>query len=175
MWQDYSEPRWMKFRAFPVTLGALFVLSVIITSCSEEEPENHSVLKEVIDVQGSCWEDHVGQRDSYAGQIVRWQATDTGKVLTYGFLFKEGKLFEQLVEEVQNPTAYHTPHSLEFVPIEIDTDQPKWSLHGVSKRGEDDKGRTVGYDSTCNLDVVSRGMEIRPPKQFSHPQLPHKP
>jgi hypothetical protein len=37
------------------------------------------VLKEVIDIQGTCSEDHVGQRDDYAGEIVRWQAVDTGK------------------------------------------------------------------------------------------------
>jgi hypothetical protein len=155
----------MKFRAFPVT--ALFALSVIITSCSEEEPKNDSVLKEVIDVRGSCWEDHVGQHDTYEGQIVRWQKVETGKILTYGFLHREEKGLAQMVEEVQHPTAYHPPYSLEFVPIEIDTDQPKWVLHGISNRGEDDKGRTVGYDSTCDLDVVGRGTEIRPPKQFS--------
>jgi hypothetical protein len=169
----------MKFQAFSVTLGALFALSVIITSCSEEDPKNHSVLKEVIDVQGSCWEDHVGQRDSYAGQIVRWQTVETGKILTYGFLSKEGIFdFHQMLEEVQHPTAYHTPHILEFVPIAIDTDQPKWVLHGISQRGEDSEGRTTGYDSTCNLDVVNRGMEIRSPKQFSRAptaQLPNKP
>jgi hypothetical protein len=156
----------MKFRAFHVTLGALFALSVISTSCSEEKAENHHVLKEVIDVRGSCWEDHVGQRDSYAGQIVRWQATDTGKVLTYGFLFKEGNQFDQALEEAQHPTAYHTPQTLKFVPIQIDTDQPKWVLHGISQRGEDSDGQATGYDSTCNLDVIGRGTEIRPPKPY---------
>jgi hypothetical protein len=159
----------MKFRAFPVTLGALFALSVIITSCSEDEPKNDSVPKEVIDVRGTCWEDHVGQRDSYAGQIVRPQAADTGKVLAVGFLFREGDFFKQTLEEVQHPTAYHTPHSLEFLSIEIDTDQPKWILHGVSQRSEGDDGQTVGYDSTCELDVVGRGTEIRLPRGPGEP------
>jgi hypothetical protein len=43
--------------------------------------------------------------------------------------------------------------------IEIDTSQPRWVLHGVSDRADD----TDGYDSTCQLEVVKRGMEIRDP------------
>jgi hypothetical protein len=42
----------------------LLAFSVTIASCDEKKPENNYVLKEVIDVQGNCWEDHVGQHDS---------------------------------------------------------------------------------------------------------------
>src|ERR1700676_4977286 len=71
---------------FVLSLPAMFSLA----ACDEENPKN--VLKEAIDVQGSCSEDHVGQRDDYAGQIVRWQMADTGKSFRYGFLFKKGNL-----------------------------------------------------------------------------------
>jgi hypothetical protein len=68
-------------------------LAVLLTgtaACDEEKPTDHYILKEVIDVQGTCSEDHVGQIDSYAGQIVRWQTVRTGTILTYGFVTKKG-------------------------------------------------------------------------------------
>src|SRR5947209_7856798 len=107
-------------------------LSIAITGCEEQQPQNHYVLKEVIDVQGPCWENHVGRRDSYAGQIVRWQTVETGKISTYGFLAKEGDFAQHMIEEGTHLTAYHTPERLSFLEIDIDTNQPKWELHGVS-------------------------------------------
>jgi hypothetical protein len=50
----------------------LVALLISITACDEKKAETKYVLKEVIDVQGTCSEDHVGRRDNYAGQIVRW-------------------------------------------------------------------------------------------------------
>ena len=70
-----------------VPISALFSI-LSLAACDEDKTENHYQLKEVIDVQGTCSEDHVGQRDNYAGQIVRWQTVETGKISTYGFLFK---------------------------------------------------------------------------------------
>jgi hypothetical protein len=55
---------------FLVVLPAVCLLA----ACDEEKPKN--VLKEAIDVQGTCREDHVQQSDEYAGQIVRWQMAD---------------------------------------------------------------------------------------------------
>lgn len=142
----------------------LVALSVAVTACDEKKPDSRYVLKEVIDVQGTCSEDHVRLRDNYAGQIVRWQAVDTGKVSTYGFLFKKEGDLAQILDEVTHPTVYHTPESLSFLEINIDTDQPKWVLHGVSDRGGESSDSPIsGYDSTCELEVVKRGMEIRMP------------
>jgi hypothetical protein len=142
----------------------LVAFSVAITACGEKEAKKPYVLKEVIDVQGMCSEDHVGQRDNYAGQIVRWESVDTGKIFTYGFLAKTGDLAQHILEEVTHSTVYHTPESLSFLEIDIDTSQPKWVLHGVSDRGENSsEGRTSGYNSTCDLEVVRRGMDIRIP------------
>jgi len=113
-------------------------------------------LKEFIDLQGECWENHVGQHAKYAGQIVRYQSVETGKISTYGFLFRPWSA-EQAIYETTHPTVYHTAAIMEFPEIGIGTDQPKWVIHGVSDRGEN----VQGYDSTCNVDVVKRGMELR--------------
>jgi hypothetical protein len=136
-----------------------------LAACGKTEPKN--VLKEAIDVQGTCSEDHVGQRDEYAGQIVRWQIADTGKIVTYGFLFKKGKLTDQIRDEVDHPYVYHTPRQISFLEINIDTGQPRWTLRGVSDRGESSEDAIQGYNSTCDLDVVKRGMEIRLPMDLA--------
>jgi hypothetical protein len=132
---------------------------VSLAACDEKKPEN--VLKAAIEVQETCSEDHVGQRDGYAGQVVRWQMADTGKVFTYGFLSKKGNLADHILDEVKHPYAYHTPQQISFLEVDIDTDQPKWTLHGVSDRGESPEDPIQGYNSTCDLEVVKRGMEIR--------------
>ena len=144
----------------------LVALSFAISACGEKKPESQYVLKEVIDVKGTCAEDHVAQRDNYAGQIVRWQAADTGKISTYGFLSKEGDPIQHISERVTHPHVYHTPEMISFLEIDIDTDQSNWVLHGVSDRSAEntsDGGEDAdikGYNSTCNLDVIKRGMEI---------------
>jgi hypothetical protein len=144
---------------------AVFPAAFSLVACDETKPEN--VLKEAIDVRGTCSEDHVRQRDEYDGQIVRWQMADTGKILTYGFLFKKGNLADQIRDEVTNPYVYHTPRQISFLEIEVDTDQPKWTLHGVSDRGESPEDAIQGYNSTCDLEVIKRGMEIRLPMDLA--------
>lgn len=151
----------------------LVALSVVITACDEKKSESNYLLKEVIDVQGTCSEDHVGQRDNYAGQIVRWQALDTGKISTYGFVFRTGDLNQHVIDEVTHPTVYHTPERLSFLEIDIDTDLPKWVLHGVSDREKDPSEPISGYNSTCDLEVVKRGMEIRIPGMPQGAPPPH--
>jgi hypothetical protein len=136
---------------------ALAALSQLVSGCDEEKKKDHFSLKEVIEVQGVCWEDHVGKRDTYGGQIVRWQIVETGKILTYGSLFPP--LSDQparSLDEVTHPTSYHTPFGVSFVGLDVDTDQPICVIHGVSDRGEDSQG----YDSTCNLEVVKRGTKL---------------
>jgi hypothetical protein len=140
----------------------LLALSFTVTGCNEE-PENPYVLREVIDVQGTCFEDHVRQPDSYAGQIVRWESKETGKMHTYGSIINAGDFFQRTLDKVTNPTVYHTSFMISFENIDIDTSQPKWLLHGVSVRRDSPEQPNAGYDSTCDLEVVKRGMEIRPP------------
>ena len=66
------------------------------------------------------------------------------------------------MEEAKHPTAYYAPYNLSFDQIDIDTSQPNWVLHGVSDRGEAES--SYGYDSTCKLAVVKRGLEVHEPK-----------
>jgi hypothetical protein len=136
-----------------------------LAGCEEEKPKN--VLVEAIDVQGTCAEDHVGQHDDYAGQIVRWRMADSGKIVAYGFLFKRGDLIDQIKEEVDHPYVYHTPRQISFFEISADTSPPKWTLHGVSDRGEGPDDAVQGYNSTCDLEVIKRGMEIRLPMDLA--------
>jgi hypothetical protein len=49
---------------FVLALPAMFSLA----ACDEEKPEN--ALKEAIDVQGTCSEDHVKQRDDYLRKLI---------------------------------------------------------------------------------------------------------
>jgi hypothetical protein len=143
-----------------VRITRVIVVALTLTSCSEQEAPNFTLL-EVIDVQGTCFEDHVQKQDQYSGQIVRWQSKETGKIMTYGTVTKPLKA-EAIIEEAKHPTAYYTPYSLSFDQIGIDTSQPKWVLHGVSDRGEAES--SYGYDSTCELAVMKRGMEIHKPR-----------
>jgi hypothetical protein len=66
--------------------ATLTVVAMAMAGCGEEKSKD--TLKEVIDVEGTCAEDHVGKQDHYAGQIVRWQSADTGEVNAYGFVTK---------------------------------------------------------------------------------------
>jgi hypothetical protein len=104
-------------------VGLLFVVLAATAGCDDGKPKTHNVLKEAIDIKGTCSEDHVGQRDSYSGQVVRWQTQETGKISAYGFVWNGTK---NILDEVQHPTKYHPPWQIEFSQIDIDTDQQHW-------------------------------------------------
>ena len=135
------------------------LLSIAVTACDDDKPKHHYVLKEVIDVKGTCWEDRVGQRDTFSGRIVRWQTVENGVISTYGSV-STPFFAQRAIDEATHPTVYHTPSLISFTEISVDTDQPAWVLHGVSDRGEDSEGNLQGYDSTCQLTVINRGNEL---------------
>lgn len=114
-----------------------------------------SVLQEVIGLNASCWEDHVKQKDVYAGNVVKWLMPKTGKVLTYGFVSLPFSA-ARTIEEASHPTQYHMPEIIHFDDIALDTSQPNWVLHGVSGRGDNEQG----LDSTCEVTVAKRGTEL---------------
>jgi hypothetical protein len=165
----YNSPTMsLQIKPIAVLIG---ILSITLTGCddnkSERKNNNNYVLNEVIDVEGKCWENHVGQKDTYSGQIVRWQTVKTGKTLTYGFLSLPFSA-ERILSEAKEPTTYHVPSIMEFDLIDIDTNLPHWVIHGVSSRGEN----TQGYDSTCEVDVKKRGTnpaDIRAPGEQKSP------
>jgi hypothetical protein len=119
------------------------LLAFSITACDDDKLKDHHVLLEVIDVQGPCWENHVGRRDKYYGHIVRWKTVETDKISTYGFVSMEFSA-ERALDEATHPTVYHMPSMVSFTEIDVDTNQPKWVLHGVSDRGEDSDGNSRG-------------------------------
>jgi hypothetical protein len=77
--------------------------------------------------------------------------------------YKNMRVTDHILDEVNHPTVYRTPRQLSFLEIDIDTDQPKWTLHGVSDGGESPEDAIQGYNSTCELEVLKRGTEIRLP------------
>jgi hypothetical protein len=139
--------------------SAAFALAAALISCSHEKPQLHYTLLEVIDVKGTCYEDHVHRADDYTGQIVRWQIDETKKILTYGSVTNVNAFRrDRMRDEVIHPSVYRTPSYIQFTDIRIDTNQPEWTLHGVSE-GKDG-GFAQGYDSTCEIAVVKRGREL---------------
>lgn len=147
-----------------VALALFASLPFALMACSDKpKPQPHYTLLEVIDVKGTCHEDHVHQSDGYAGQIVRWRNDETKQIATYGSVTNTGDLIQRDFDEVKHPTVYQTPYMVDFSDIRIDTNQPKWLLHGISDadrgKGEDYES---GYDSTCELAVMKRGTELHP-------------
>jgi hypothetical protein len=140
-----------------VIVASAAIFSVALTTCQSHKPETHYTLLEVIDVKGTCHEDHVNQSDSYAGQIVRWRNDSTKQISTYGSVTNTGDLVRRTIEGVKHPTKYQTPFSIEFMDIQFETNLPKWELHGTSWREEGGPG----YDTTCELVVVKRGKELK--------------
>jgi hypothetical protein len=154
----------MKPRHAPV-LALLATLSLVACN-NKPEPRPRYTLLEVIDVKGSCYEDHVRKPDDYAGQIVRWRNNQAKQVSTYGTVTNTGNLVDRALDEARHPTVYHTPFIIRFSDIRIDTNQPRWTLHGISVSEREDEDR--GYDSTCELAVIKRGTELHPGRMPSH-------
>lgn len=148
----------MKARRALTLLGVAILVGagILLLATKHNKPMPHHTLLEVIDVKGTCKEDHVQQAATYSGQVVRWRNDDTGEVSTYGSVTRG--IGQSALEEVQNPTKYHPPFMVEFWRIDIDTNQPSWLIHGVSDQGE---GRN-GYATTCKLVVTNRGTELVP-------------
>lgn len=140
-----------------VTSLAVVALAFVdtIRPNKKEGVQSHYILKGFIDLEGECWEDHVGQWDKYAGKVVRWQSANTGRILTYGFVSRPISA-TRVINEAQPPTAYYTPPMIKLSEINIDTEQAKWVVKGVSDRGENEQG----YDSTCELEVLKRGTKL---------------
>ena len=146
----------------------LFASLSFIASCAgNPKPEHHNTLLEVIDVTGTCHEDHTNQWDGYAGQIVRWRDDETKQVLTYGSVMNTSEMnpngmARRALDEASHPNAYQTPDSIDFSDIRLDTNQPKWTLHGISDSRSNGTDFESGYNSTCELSVTKRGKELNP-------------
>jgi hypothetical protein len=131
-------------------------IAVALAACSEKKKESNYILKEVVDVKGTCFEDHVHQPDMYVGQIVRWQDKRTGEIDTYGSVTNAGDIVQRTLDEAKNPHRYHPPFLISLDKITTDTSQEKWAVHGVSERADNSQG----YNSTCYLEVTKRGTKL---------------
>ena len=60
-----SDERSKSYRTSTTKVIFVMALTAMMGACDEEKPKN--ILKEAIDVEGTCAEDHVGRRDDYAG------------------------------------------------------------------------------------------------------------
>jgi hypothetical protein len=140
--------------------AVLALCAALFLGACNNKPERHYTLLEVIDVKGTCYEDHVRKADGYAGQIVRWQNDETKQVSTYGHVTNTRNLVNRVSDEADHPTVYHTPFIVVFSDVPLDTNQAKWKLHGISVSDREDNDR--GYDSTCELAVIRRGMKLDP-------------
>ena len=160
--RDAPRDEFGRFLARTMIVILAAALPVALSACESEKPKTPSTLLEVIRVAGTCHEDHVDQSDGYAGEIVRWRNDDTKVVSTYGHVISTTGMGKRAIESAQHPTKYQAPFIVEFRGIQIDTNQPKWTIHGVSLGREvgSDGEIEQGYDTTCELAVIKRGKEF---------------
>ena len=143
--------------------------ALVLVACGNDPPKTHNTLLEVISLKGTCKEDHATKPGEYAGTIVRWRSDDSGAVSTYGFVMLPFAT-DQLLYDVQHPTEYQPPDRISFADIRQDTTQNHLTLHGISDgRGKDENDPGIGYNSTCELDVTKRGMELPDSKPTTKP------
>jgi hypothetical protein len=93
-------------------------------------------------------EKDVHRPDDYTGQIVRWQIDETKKISTSGSVTNVNAFRrDRMRDEVTHPSVYRTPSYIQFTDIRIDTNQPQWTLHGVSE------GKDGGFAQGLRLDL----------------------
>lgn len=140
----------MKFVAVSLAL-----LSGCLMGC-EQKPKVHYTLIEVVEVAGTCKEDHANQSGKYAGFIETNRNDTTGKIERFGYVSLP--LSDQ-IHIADNPGTYTPPDSITFFGNMGDLSGADLTLHGISSKlddkGEDEFG--AGYASTCDLTVTRRG------------------
>src|SRR5436190_20439616 len=97
----------------------VFALCAAVLACAgcNERPREYYTLLEVVKLTGTCSEDHVGQADSYAGEVVRWKADSTGAIRTYGYVSETSGIGDGVLFSINNPTKYQTPDMVTFDEI----------------------------------------------------------
>jgi hypothetical protein len=141
---------------------------LLMAACDEKkEAKDDSKLLEVIELHGTCKEDHATVAGDYDATVMRYETQEEGqapRILTYGFAQSTRDFVKDTMEELknggQNAGKYYPPFSIDLFNITLDTSQSHWVLHGMSSA---DEGQTA-YAATCDLTVVKRGMEIPKPK-----------
>jgi hypothetical protein len=114
---------------------------------------------EEVEVAGTCWEDHVGQRADYTG----WIATMTYSDDTIGQVaFLSHPLdMSKISYSSDSMGVYRPPSAITLIPSIagslLDLSGPTVELHGLSNSRGDDQ---IGYKSTCDLTLGKRSTSL---------------
>jgi hypothetical protein len=141
----------------------LLALVLAILGCREERAKDKYEFIELLRVEGTCYENHVRQPATYVGELVHWRNITKQRDRRYGHVKRSGSVVADTLQEIRNPTKYFPPFIIEFSDLTArDITGDALNLSGVSSH--DDQGK--GYESTCNLRVVTRSNELPPgPKE----------
>ena len=135
---------------------ALPFAALLVIGCEQKEPESVYDLKEVIGVQGICFEDTAHKAYRYAGNIIRLRNKQNGTTSGYGSVTRVGSAEPSAVGEADSTASYDPPHLISFYEIKPDDRQDRLVLRGFSYRGRE----APIYAATCKLNVVKRTSEL---------------
>jgi hypothetical protein len=144
-------------------LVTLAVPLVLVTACGQDRPKDQYSLIEYVEVQGSCFEDHVRQTGKYVGSIVHWRNMTKNTERRYGSV-NRWPSNEEMVEKVGSPHKYFLPSIIAFDDVAgDDLHRPNFTAKGLSEHvtaRSDNSG--PHYEATCHLTVVKRSPTLPP-------------
>lgn len=137
---------------------ALLPLMVLVLGCKPNSPKDEYKLIEFLRVEGSCSEDHVGQVESYTGELVHWYNKTRDTHSRYGSVHAWNQLdVDAIFAASQDPHSYVAPFTVEFSDISADRFAGQtMSLTGVSTHLGDGETEGASYRATCQLTVLER-------------------
>jgi hypothetical protein len=137
---------------------ALLSLMLLVLGCKPNSPKDEYELIEFLRVEGSCSEDHVGQVESYAGDLVHWYNKTRDTHSRYGAVHNWTQIdVDKLVARSQDPYSYVAPFTVEFSDISADQFAGQtMGLSGVSTHVGDGETEGPSYRATCRLTVLER-------------------
>src|SRR6266508_1681456 len=90
------------------------VLIVIGIACNNPKKDEYKIIDK-IEVEGTCFEDHVKQQANYKGSIVHWHNITKNIHSWYGSVHNwESMKSEKLFESINDPYKYNPPFTIEF-------------------------------------------------------------
>jgi hypothetical protein len=132
--------------------------------CDDKKDEPQYTLVEYVKIEGRCHENHVQEWGNYRGSIVHWHNDTDGTNSRYGSVMNTEAMSGQLIDEIEHPNRYRPPFMVQLwdVPAEMLTKQ-QMVLAGISEPvAAEENSKVPGYESTCEVAVVSRAHEFPP-------------
>jgi hypothetical protein len=150
------------YRGFRV---ATFTLAVVVLgACGQDPPKDEYRFIEYVEIEGSCFEDHVRQPGKYTGSIVHWRNVTKNTEMRYGSVHRWAEEVAETSEQIENPHKYFLPFSIQFDDVAPqDLRNPTFTAKGVAKHitGRDGDAAPQ-YEATCLLAVVKRSATLPP-------------